>query len=38
MLWLRMAGDAGHLPPLIAAWLPNFIVAAAAALGLVRCR
>ncbi|NLO72666.1 MAG: YjgP/YjgQ family permease [candidate division WS1 bacterium] len=38
MLWLRMAAEAGHLPPFIAAWLENGILLAAALFALWRQR
>jgi lipopolysaccharide export LptBFGC system permease protein LptF len=30
MLWARMAGEAGTLPPVLAAWLPNGLTAVVA--------
>jgi len=38
MLWLRMAAEAGSLPPLIAAWLQNAAIFVAAGLALWRQR
>lgn len=38
MLWLRMAAEAGPLPPLIAAWLENAVIVAASGLALWRQR
>jgi LPS export ABC transporter permease LptF len=38
MLWLRMAGESGHLSPLIAAWLENGVLLTVAAGALWRLR
>jgi len=37
MLWMRMLGDAGRLPPAVAAWSLNFIIACLAAIAIRRC-
>ena len=38
MLWLRMAAEAGHMPPLLAAWLEDGILLVAALTALWRHR
>lgn len=38
MLWMRMLGGAGKLPPVAAAWLPDAAILALAAFGIWRTR